>query len=385
MSATEHNVEVRVGDLFESGAQTLVNTVNTEGVMGKGIAREFRKRFPDMYEDYVWRCQHNEVRLGEPYLYRGLYAPWILNFPTKRFWRSHSNLEDVKAGLRFLQEHYRGWGIESLAVPPLGAGLGGLEWRVVGRVLYKALRELDIPILLYAPHGTPDEQLTPAFLLAEPGESLLDAGPVRISPGWVAIAEILQRIEQEPYRWPVGRTMFQKIAYFATEAGLPTKLRFVKGSYGPFSKDVNPMKSRLLANGLLEERPLGKRMLLVLPGSALQEAREAYRADLEQWSSIIDRVADLFLRLDTRQAEVAATVHYAATHLAPQRKERPTELDVFELVREWKARREPPFLDDEVAEAIRNLNLHGWIDVEQSSELPVAPDLLVDQRDLNVA
>jgi O-acetyl-ADP-ribose deacetylase (regulator of RNase III)/uncharacterized protein YwgA len=381
MTPRESTIEVRVGDLFESDAQTLVNTVNTEGVMGKGIALEFRKRFPDMFDDYLLRCQRGVVRLGEPYLYRGLHDQWVLNFPTKLHWRSHSRLSDIEAGLRFLRDHYREWGIESLAVPPLGAGLGGLEWRVVGRVLYRALEELEIPVYLYAPHGTPDEQLDEMFLR----ESALDVGPVRVPPAWVAIAEILSRIEKEPHRWPVGRTAFQKVAYFATEAGLPTAFNFVKGSYGPFSKEVNPMKARMIANGVLVEEPLGKKMLLVLPGPAMSEAREAYQKELAEWSDKIERVADLFLRLDTLQAEIAATVHFAATRLAPAKADRPTELDVLAAVKDWKMRRTPPLPEDQVAAAIRNLNLHGWIDVVESPDLPVPRDLYLDSRDLNVA
>jgi O-acetyl-ADP-ribose deacetylase (regulator of RNase III) len=384
MTLGKQNLEVRVGDMFESDAQTLVNTVNTEGIMGKGVALEFRKRFPAMYDDYVERCRRGEVRLGEPYLYQGLHDQWILNFPTKSTWRSHSRLSDIQAGLKHLNRHYREWGIRSLAVPPLGAGLGGLEWRVVGRVLYRAFRELDIPVYLYAPHGTPDEQLSPDFLAAT-AEAPFDVGPVRVPPAWVAIAEIMARIEQQPYRWPLGRTMFQKVAYFATEAGIPTNFAFEKGSYGPFSRDVEPMKKRMLANGLLVEEPLGKKMLLVLTGAALREAREAYGESLKEWSEPIDRVADLFLRLDTRQAEIAATAHFAARYLATQRVERPTELDVLDAVKDWKMRRNPPLPVDEVAEAIRNLNLHGWIEVEESAELPVPRDLHVDTLDMKIA
>lgn len=383
MTPTRSNLEVRVGDMFESGAQTLVNTVNTEGVMGKGIALEFRKRFPAMYDDYLERCRRGEVRLGEPYLYRGLFDQWVLNFPTKSTWRSHSRLADIQAGVGYLKDRYIAWGIKSLAVPPLGAGLGGLEWRVVGRVLYRAFSEFEIPVFLYAPHGTPDEQLAPEFLAETP----FDVGPVRVPPSWVAVAEIVARIERHPYRWPLGRTMFQKIAYFATEAGIPTEFRFEKKSYGPFSPDVEPMKTRMLANGLLVEKPLGKKMLLVLAGPALEDARDAYRASLDAWSETIDRVVDLFVRLDTRQAEIAATVHFAARYLVRELAAdgEPTELDVLEAVRAWKIRRDPPLPEDEVAEAIRNLNLHGWIHVEQSPGLPVAPDLLVDAADLELA
>src|SRR5712691_9861801 len=109
VSLVSSNIEVRVGDLFASGAQTLVNTVNTEGVMGKGVALQFRKRFPDMFDDYVRRCRHGDVRIGEPYVYRGPHDQWILNFPTKRKWREHSQPAYVETGFLFLHADYREW------------------------------------------------------------------------------------------------------------------------------------------------------------------------------------------------------------------------------------------------------------------------------------
>lgn len=109
-------VTVKVGDMFQSKAQTWVNTVNCVGVMGKGVAHEFKRRFPDMYEDYVQRCRAGQVKLGRPYLYKRVVPPWILNFPTKEDWRSVSRLDKIEEGLRYLEEHYREWGIESLAL-----------------------------------------------------------------------------------------------------------------------------------------------------------------------------------------------------------------------------------------------------------------------------
>src|SRR4051794_8075959 len=103
-TTTPPTVSVVTGDMFASGAQTLVNTVNTVGVMGKGVALEFKKRFPDMYEDYRQRCAAGAVRLGQPYLYRTLLPPYILNFPTKDHWRSVSKLSDIIEGLDYLEE-----------------------------------------------------------------------------------------------------------------------------------------------------------------------------------------------------------------------------------------------------------------------------------------
>src|SRR5262245_40775807 len=100
------NINVKVGNLFESRAKTLVNTVNCVGVMGKGIALGFKERFPEMYEDYRRRCERKEVKLGRPYLYKGPVHPWILNFPTKNHWRDVSRISDIAEGLEHLSAHY---------------------------------------------------------------------------------------------------------------------------------------------------------------------------------------------------------------------------------------------------------------------------------------
>ena len=151
-------IKVLIGNLFESKAQTIVNAVNCVGVMGKGIALEFKKRFPDMFRDYERRCKRKEVSLGHPYLYNAK-LPYVLNFPTKDHWRSASNLADIEKGLQYLFEHYTEWGTTSIAVPALGCGAGQLEWRIVGPVLYQYLSKMDIPVELYAPSGTPRDWL----------------------------------------------------------------------------------------------------------------------------------------------------------------------------------------------------------------------------------
>lgn len=112
-------MQILIGDILESKAQTLVNTVNCVGVMGKGIALEFKNRFPDMYQDYLERCQRHEIRPGIPYLYRTRIPPQIINFPTKEHWKSVSKINDIERGLDYLLEHYRGWSVTSLAIPPL--------------------------------------------------------------------------------------------------------------------------------------------------------------------------------------------------------------------------------------------------------------------------
>lgn len=157
------SVEVISGDLFESGAQTLVNAVNCVGVMGKGIALEFKSRFPDMYMDYQRRCRDGNVKPGVPYLYKHGWSPrvnprgpWVLNFPTKRHWRDPSRLEDIVAGLEYVRRHCHDWAITSMAVPALGVGNGGLEWGVVLPVLQEHLELLrGVDVKIYEPLEAP--------------------------------------------------------------------------------------------------------------------------------------------------------------------------------------------------------------------------------------
>ena len=376
-------VKLFFGDILKSNAQTLVNTVNCVGIMGKGIALEFKEQFPDMFNDYVARCNRNEVRLGKPYLFKRLTPPWILNFPTKGHWRSVSRIEDIVKGLKYLLQHYKEWGITSLAVPPLGCGQGQLEWKIVGPTLYRYLNQLDIPVELYAPHGTSHEELQPEFLdqkIDKPAESGL--APERVKPAWVAIVEILSRLEQEPYHWPVGRTTFQKIAYIASQEGLPTGLHYQKSSFGPFSPELKGVMTRLVNNGLIREEQLG-RMFAVKVGPTFSDARKAYMNELAQWEPIIEKTTDLFMRMQTRQSEVVATVLFAANTLANRNKEQPSEKEVLNEVMEWKQRRRPKLDNREIASTIRNLAALSWLKVRPSLDLPI-PDEIAAEADCQI-
>jgi uncharacterized protein YwgA/O-acetyl-ADP-ribose deacetylase (regulator of RNase III) len=368
----ERRVRLLIGDIFKSEAQTLVNTVNCVGVMGKGLALEFKKRFPDMYEDYVKRCRQGEVRLGKPYLYKRLITPWLLLFPTKQDWRFVSKLSDIEEGLKYLEKHYKEWGITSLAIPPLGCGLGELNWDIVGPTLYRYLSKLEIPVELYAPYGTPQGKLEPEFL-EEPSESQLveqknKKPESRIEPGFISIIEVVRRLEEIPYHWPVGRTTFQKIAYFGTFSGLKTGLEYKRGSYGPFSSQLKGKLAKLVNNGLIKEQKSGN-MLMVKEGDTFRDAKGIYKEEIEFNEKIIDMIVDLFCRLNTRQAEIAATVHFAYSELKKKEDEKLTEEDVLNAVMEWKQRRRPPYSKLEVAEAIRNLAVLGWLDIRPSETI----------------
>jgi len=143
------------GDLFRSGTEALVNPVNIVGVMGKGLALQFRERFPGLYEAYRKACARGEVRIGQVLVYdRGpsTHPRCILNFPTKAHWKDPSRLEYVRAGLVDLVRVIREYRIRSIAVPALGAGLGGLDWKEVRPLIEEALAPLEgVEVLVYEP------------------------------------------------------------------------------------------------------------------------------------------------------------------------------------------------------------------------------------------
>lgn len=375
-------MRVLIGDIFESSAQTLVNTVNTVGVMGKGIALGFRKRFPEMFDDYVLRCERHEVSLGKPYLFRRMIPPHIINFPTKDHWRSVSKLSDIVAGLRYLENHVSQWGVASLAVPPLGCGEGKLEWRVVGPTLYRHLTQLGLPVELYAPFGTPHEELSMEFLedrrgaLAQGRQQIQPAPSFHVEPGWVALVAIIEEVSKERYHWPIGRVGFQKLAYFATEVGIPTGLSYRRGSYGPYAREVTQILSSLINNGLVIEQKRG-RMLATVVGPTYSDARRGYGTYLSQWQSRVARVVDLVIRMNTDDAEIAATVHFAASRLREAAKAAPAESDILRYVMQWKLRRQPPLNEADVALAIRRLNVLGWIEAAPSSDLPLLEEAMI--------
>jgi O-acetyl-ADP-ribose deacetylase (regulator of RNase III) len=196
-------LEVRTGDLFASSARTLVNPVNCVGVMGAGLAAEFRRRFPDLDADYRRRCAAGQVRLGQPYLYRTAAGVQVINFPTKGDWRAPSRLADVDQGLAYLAAHATGWQLGSLAVPALGAGLGGLSWEQVGPLLYRHLRGFGISVAVYAPPGTPSERATLDYLarLDREQAAIPDAGELAAA----AVGYAHRGIPVLPLHYPVQR------------------------------------------------------------------------------------------------------------------------------------------------------------------------------------
>lgn len=175
------------GDMFKSPAQVLVNTVNTVGVMGKGVALEFKKQYPDMFKAYERACNDKLLDIGKLMLWKGSNK-WILLFPTKKHWRNPSKIEYIEAGLQKFIETYAEKGITSISFPRLGCGNGGLDWADVQPLMERYLKKLPISVFIYiGPYG--DQK--PEHLAQAPMEQWLHSNPQNI--GFTIIEEDLQK------------------------------------------------------------------------------------------------------------------------------------------------------------------------------------------------
>ena len=357
---------IKIGNIFESNAKTLVNTVNCVGVMGKGIALEFKNRYPNMYNEYVSMCENGSVHPGEPYLYEDFYGTSVLNFPTKDHWRSPSKLSYIISGLKWFREHFRDLGITSVAFPPLGCGNGGLTWDIVGPIMYDMLKDLPIDIEIYAPFGTPKEQLSIPFLeknlISSPRE-VLGNNNMQLNKYWLLILYVVQKLNQDKYSLNVGRTIFQKVCYILTRAGIPTGFNFVEGSYGPYAKEVKDAITVLSNANYMTERKLGRMVETVVSPSFTLPRDMFTDKEIER----ADYAFDLLSRIkSTDQAEMIATVLFSYDGL--QKEEKPTEQQVYNHVMEWKPRWRG-VKDSEVQSTICDLSALGWMEPRQDSGL----------------
>jgi uncharacterized protein YwgA len=255
-----------------------------------------------------------------------------------------------------------------------GSGLGGLEWQVVGPTLYSHLSQLDIPVELFAPFGTSHDEFKPTHFQHSLLEERQTPNFKQIGPDWVALLRVLEELENQAYPPRIGRTQFQKLAYFATVSGLQLGLHYSRSNYGPFAPELKQHVTHLLNNGLIEEVRRGQ-MFEVQLGKTFDAAKRAFPTELDRHELQIHRLVDLFARMRTRDAEIAATVHFVAAQLYDKKSRPPSEHEIVDSVLRWKQRRDPPFDRAAVSEAVRGLNILGWIQARPSDDLQADPEV----------
>lgn len=353
------------GDIFKSEAQTLVNTVNCVGVMGKGLAKEFKDRFPEMNRQYVAACKRGEVRSGHPFLYRDLTRV-ILCFPTKDNWKGPSKYEFVEAGLDTIAAKYPQWGITSMAIPPLGCGLGGLDWKKVRSLIEKYLGSLPIPIDVYEP-GPVGAKLTTPVRKAP-------VTRVKMTESLALTGELIIRARKRlPASKPLGRLLVQKLAYFAQSAGASLKLKFQKHNFGPYDYNLNHLIERL--EGLYVRdisATYARSDLQILDEDSWQRAISELKGQMLASVAALDASIDLLSTADLEEAELLSTTYFAWNALLASG-ELGTVAEIDDFIQCWSAQKKEKFGPRDIKRAVEYLAERGWMGPPPSEDPSESP------------
>ena len=347
-------IKLSQGNLLMAPADALVNTVNCMGFMGKGIALQFKQAFPANFKTYAAACAAGQMVPGRMLIHDngGLVNPrWIINFPTKRHWRGNSRLEDVVAGLTALVAEVQRLGIQTIAVPPLGCGLGGLDWQVVRPMIEQAFDALpSVKVLLFEPTGAPDAKTMP-----------VRTDRPKLTPARALFIKLMDAYAAMDY----ARTLLevQKLAYFLQEAGQPLRLRYQAAHYGPYADNLNKVLETLeghFIRGYGDSQKPGAQIEL-LPG-AVQQA-DAFLVHDPDARQRLGRVSDLIEGFETPYGmELLATVHWVAHHASPGADNSAADVaGAVERVHAWNPRKREVFKNEHIAVAWHRLAETGWM------------------------
>lgn len=338
------------GDLLKTSADALVNTVNTVGVMGKGIALQFKLAFPDNYAAYEAACKRGDVQIGKMFVFRREKDPrFIINFPTKRHWKGKSKIEDIESGLTALIQVVMQERIKSIAVPPLGCGNGGLDWDQVRPLIEEAFLELpNVQVQLFYPDGAPKAE-----------EMKIATTPPRMTPGRAVILEVLSRYVLPGYRLTLLE--IQKLAYFLQEAGQPLALKFEKQKYGPYAENLHHVLQRIEGHYVRGYGDRSRDVSLELFPEAVKEA-EVFLANEKQTQDRLARVTELIEGYETPYGlELLSTVHWVVVHDGVAGGQTNPSA-VVEAVHAWNNHKRRTFTPRRITSAWERLKSERWFE-----------------------
>jgi len=339
------------GDILRDDAEAVVNTVNCVGVMGRGIALQFRNHYPENFKAYAKACADKQVRPGAMFITETgeITGPkYIVNFPTKRHWRGKSRMEDIESGLASLRMEIGRLGIRSIALPPLGSGLGGLHWVDVRERIAAVLGDLEgVEVRVYEPAGAP------------PVDAMVRNREVpKMTAGRAALVELIDRYLDgllDPF---VTLLEVHKLMYFMQEAGASLRLQYEKGHYGPYARNLTHVLRAIeghLVSGYADGGDDPAKQLQIVPGAA--EDAKAFLKSESETRERFERVSELVSGFESPYGlELLATVHWVAM------KEGASSLDSLQkAIYGWNERKQS-FTPRQILLAAKRLHEMGWIE-----------------------
>ncbi|TAL18337.1 Appr-1-p processing protein [bacterium] len=350
-------IKIVSGNLLGAEAEAVVNTVNCVGIMGKGIALQFKQTYPENFTAYERACKAQKVVPGKMFVFstgRLVNPKYIINFPTKRHWKGKSKIEDIKRGLVALVEEVKTRSIRSIAIPPLGCGLGGLEWSEVKPLIENAFSNLDeVQVLLFAPGDAP-----------KPDEIKINTKDPGMTRSRALFIKLIERYCAPGYQLTLLE--IQKLAYFLQEGGEPLRLRFAKMKYGPYADNLNHVLQRLEGHYIRGYGDRSRKAQIHLLPDAVKIA-DAELAGDSTGTEHLDRVAALIEGFETPYGmELLSTVHWVC-HESPSIA---SDLDkVRASIAAWNERKQNLFTPKHIQVALRRLHDVGWIESSQTVQV----------------
>jgi len=341
-------ISYRTGNIILDDSEAIVNTVNCVGVMGKGLALQFKKAFSGNFKKYKSACDRKEVKIGEMFITEQgdmFNRKFIINFPTKDHWKGKSKYEYIESGLDDLAIKIQEYGIKSIAIPPLGAGLGGLDWETVKSMIIDKLGSIqDVSINIYEPLGSPDAK-----------EIVINTKVPNMTKGRALLLKLLGIYSSKGYE--CTKLEAQKLAYFLQEAGVDLKLKYEAHNFGPYADNLNHVLSHIdghFISGFGDR--VAKSKISIINNSL--DAAEAYLSNHPESDEAISKVEKLIRGYETPLSmEVLSTVHWVVKH----ENYSPNDFDSIKLfIHQWNEHK-ASIKEKYLKKALSRLESNCWV------------------------
>ncbi len=337
------------GDIFSEDAEAIINTVNCVGIMGRGLALQFKNRYPQNFKEYEIACKKEEVKPGQMFIYRTgqLTNPkYIINFPTKRHWKGKSKIEDIESGLDDLIKTIHKFGIKSISIPPLGSGLGGLDWQIVRQKIEAKVANLDCKIVVFEP-------------LEEKIKKNISKDIPKMTAGRAALVELIDKYLKglmDPF---ISLLEVHKLMYFMQEAGEPLRLKYQKAPFGPYAENLRHVLNAIeghLISGYEDGGDAPDKQLQLVPGAV--EYAMVFLSDKKTTQENFTKVAQLVDGFETPFGlELLSTVHWVVKN------ENAKSVDeVIDKIYNWNDRKKQ-FTKRQIEIALNSLIKNNWIQI----------------------
>ena len=340
-------IEYKNGDILREDVEAIVNTVNCVGIMGRGLALQFKNKFPQNFKEYQLACKNKEVQLGKMFVHQTgqlINPKYIINFPTKGHWKQNSKIEDISNGLDDLITIIEKYSIKSIAIPPLGSGLGGLDWKMVKKLIEEKLKNINCTVILFEP-------------LEQKIEKSITKEIPKMTAGRAALIGLMDRYLKglmDPF---ISLIEVHKLMYFMQESGEELRLKYKKAQFGPYADNLRHVLNTIeghFISGYEDGGDAPTKQLKLIP-KAVEDAKN-YLTNKKNTNENFVKVAKLVDGFETPFGlELLSTVHWVVKNENASNLE-----EVISKIYNWNERKKQ-FSRKQIQIALDTLVKNDWL------------------------